>query len=1073
MQASNQFFSVVRGLATFLVALFVLTACGKDSVPLAPPPMIGSATIGPEGGTVVGPDGVSLVIPEGALNEPVTFRIARNAAGAPQLPEDWPRDIAIYEITPHEQAFAKPVTINFPHQNQAIDDGALVAAASVGGEWAALKGRRTEKFLQIERVSLSYFIFELRRLDCIVIANNPDPYPCTHASVTAEVTSTPASALPDRPDGPILLAEATVNFDINLLAPRDCSVGRLTADRFLYVNGQLSPGQRVLEQSVPMTPRTGVSSNLSGGRVSFNPQVSAADNGLLTYVFVFQCTRAYRGRISRAAGIFPMRVAVPAPPGAPLITQQPASLTVTAGDAATFSVRATAPNALAIDWQRSDDAGTTWTSVGAGTLVADGSDLALTTTQNSDDDARFRANVCNVRGAQRSCLLSSVATLGVTQVLVAPSFTTQPADITVISGQTASFTAVANGAPAPAIAWEVAPANSSTFVTVVGEPSCLTTPAATAGAQTTSTCTIAQTSLAASGQRYRAVATNAAVPGGVNSGEALLTVNPGLFAPSFTQHPQSQSTIEGGSVLFSYTAIGTAPINATWQFNGVDLTASGDFSIFGCSGTATIGNGTLVLANVSRECDESEIRVVLRNGVAPDATSNSAFLTVTRRQGERWSTPGELVGYATGIGLPQAGLNYFAGAALLDNTTLRLLDVPDLAATPAIAGVASMQPVTIGAANSNLRAVLYAVSSSGGGCGDQLRANVIYQDTEMGSFLSPPITLATATGGCILNAAGAQTPRGFEFAVTESNGTLTAGTFLTEYNRNTSSWTRASITNRQALNPPAGCSAPGLADPAQMTSFLDSGIAGNSTPPSRIAALIWSGTGTGNTCAATLSTGGTWTEEIVWNNGGGTDLPEPVIAMDRNGNLLAAGSRRNLSGDRELATAFLSVGNNQWRLEATFPTQAVVLPALVFDASGRATLAYRTEPTQGATFTTVYAAQRTLSGAWQAPERLMFSDGDTRFPRLTVALNGDVLALFSYQATPTSRFQVYAAAWRNGQWGAAEPVQSGLGPEGRFAVGARYFSSTRGGGLTGLRIYWRETDPGDPTRFRVMTSELQ
>jgi hypothetical protein len=69
--------------------------------------------------------------------------------------------------------------------------------------------------------------------------------------------------------------------------------------------------------------------------------------------------------------------------------------------------------------------------------------------------------------------------------------------------------------------------------------------------------------------------------------------------------------------------------------------------------------------------------------------------------------------------------------------------------------------------------------------------------------------------------------------------------------------------------------------------------------------------------------------------------------------------------------------------------------------------------------------------------------------------------------------QVYAAVMRNSQWGAAEPVQTGASSESRFAVGARHFSSWRNRGLTGLRIYWRETDPADPMRFRVMVSELQ
>jgi hypothetical protein len=1064
---------VLLGVFTiFVVALLVLTACGEGLVPPPPPAMIGSATIGPEGGTVEGPDGVSLVVPEGALTEPVTFRIARNAAGAPELPEDWPRDIAIYEITPHEQVFAKPVTINFPHHNQSSETGALVAAASVGGEWAAMKPQRSEKFLRIERVSLSYFIYSFTPTACAIRRDESDPYPCTIPQITAEVTSTPASALPNRIGGPILFADATLNFDINLRAPRDCANGRLTADRFWFVNGRPQPIQRVLDQSVALTPLT-TETNYSGARVLFNPPLSAADNGQGTYAFLLRCTRSYRGIRTGAVGVFTLGVAIPVAPGAPSITQQPASLTVAPGNSAAFIVRATAPNSLAIDWERSDDVGTTWTAVGAGTPVAGGSDLVLTTAQATDDNARFRANVCNVVGTQRSCLLSSVATLSVTPVFGVPSFTTQPADINVIAGQTASFTAVANGTPAPSITWQMAPVNSSTFVPVSGEPGCLTTSAAASGTQTTSTCTITQTSLSASGQRYRAVATNPGAPAGVESNAATLTVTPSSVAPSITQEPQSQSTVEGGSAIFSYAASGTAPISATWRIDGVSITSSGACTISGCTATATIGNGTLALSGVSNVCGGLEITVVLTNGVAPDATSDSAYLGVTPRQGARWSAPTQLVGYTAGIDLPQANLNYASGAALLDNGTLRLLDVPGLGATPTIAGVSTMRPVTIGAPNSSYRALLYSVSSSGSGCGNVLRGNVIYENIEGGTYLSPPITLLTVSNGCLSSAAGAETPRGFEFAVTQSTGTLTTGTFLIGYDRNTNSWTAPSVSNMSTLTPPVACPAVTLGDPAQMASFSDSGITGSAVTPTRIAALIWSGAGTSNTCAATLSSGGTWTAGVVWPNGGGTNVPEPVIAMDRSGNVLAAGSRRNLSGNSELATASLAVGELQWQLETTFVTQTTVLPSMLFDATGRAILAFRTEPTAGATFTTVYAAQRGSTGAWQAAQRLLSSDGDTRDPRLSVASNGDVLALFSYQAAPTLPLQVYAAVMRNSQWGAAEPVQTGASSESRFAVGARHFSSWRNRGLTGLRIYWRETDPADPMRFRVMVSELQ
>ena len=89
----------------------------------------------------------------------------------------------------------------------------------------------------------------------------------------------------------------------------------------------------------------------------------------------------------------------------------------------------------------------------------------------------------------------------------APAITTQPANASVLPGQTATFTAAASGT-SPTVKWQSAPAGSTTFADIAGATSAsYTTPA---------------TALADSGKQYRAVFTNSA--GSATSNAATLTV---------------------------------------------------------------------------------------------------------------------------------------------------------------------------------------------------------------------------------------------------------------------------------------------------------------------------------------------------------------------------------------------------------------------------------------------------------------------------------------------------------------------------------------------------------------------
>ena len=179
---------------------------------------------------------------------------------------------------------------------------------------------------------------------------------------------------------------------------------------------------------------------------------------------------------------------------------------------------------------------------------------------------------------------------GGTPVVEKPAITTQPANQSVVTGSTATFTVTATGGAPLAYQWkkngtDISGANFSTYKT----------PA---------------TSMGDNAAVFTVAVSNTA--GTATSTEARLTVTATAEAPTVTTQPAGQTVITGASASFSVSATGTSPLAYQWKKNGTDISGA-------TSSTYTIAATSLT--------DSAVFTVVVSNG-AGTATSNHATLTV-------------------------------------------------------------------------------------------------------------------------------------------------------------------------------------------------------------------------------------------------------------------------------------------------------------------------------------------------------------------------------------------------------------------------------------------------------------
>ncbi len=277
-------------------------------------------------------------------------------------------------------------------------------------------------------------------------------------------------------------------------------------------------------------------------------------------------------------------------PGAPVIVAQPQTQGVYLGENLSLYVGTTATGPQTYQWQKSIDGGVTFTNLSNATA----SSYYINNFQLTHV-AQYRVIITNAGGTTTS----NAATI-TSIVPTAPTFSSNPSNITVVGGNSFSVYAYASGRGLIAYRWQKDGVDLSTSDTRFS-------------GVTSYYLSVYNARMSDSGQ-YRLVATNAG--GSVTSTAATVTVTvPPL--PSIYSQPTSRTITAGNSTSFSVGVLGA--INSyQWQKDGVNLVDGPRIS------GATTSFLTLSYIQVA---DAGQYRLIITND-GGSVTSNAATLTV-------------------------------------------------------------------------------------------------------------------------------------------------------------------------------------------------------------------------------------------------------------------------------------------------------------------------------------------------------------------------------------------------------------------------------------------------------------
>ena len=281
----------------------------------------------------------------------------------------------------------------------------------------------------------------------------------------------------------------------------------------------------------------------------------------------------------------------------PIITGQPASISVTEGETATFTVKATGTN-LKYQWQFMA-AGTTFWQNAASTSAT----LSFTATTDQNSYA-YHCIISNGGGSVTSelALLSVSAGSG---TVTKPSITTQPKSVTAADGTQTTFSVRASGSGLK-YQWQYRTSSSGSWTN-------------SSAASGTTRDFVVNARTAIDGYQYRCKVSNSA--GAVYTSVVTLTVSSSTVSkPVVTKHPANFSAPNGTQTTISVTATGSG-LKYQWQYR---TSSSGSWT----NSSAASANSRVFTVNARTAINGYQYRCKVSNS-AGYVYSKAATLTVT------------------------------------------------------------------------------------------------------------------------------------------------------------------------------------------------------------------------------------------------------------------------------------------------------------------------------------------------------------------------------------------------------------------------------------------------------------
>jgi hypothetical protein len=308
------------------------------------------------------------------------------------------------------------------------------------------------------------------------------------------------------------------------------------------------------------------------------------------------------GNVTSATAILTVNL----PVIAPTITTQPKSVTVTAGQTATFSVTANGTATLTYQWSKNG------TAISGATSAS----LVIASAQAANAGS-YTVTVTNSAGHVTST--AAVLTVNPAPVVVKPAITQQPTSLSVTAGQSATFSVLASGSGPLSYQWKkngtaISGATSASYTissTTTASAASYTVTVSNSAGSVTSSAAVLTVNAAATKKIAVALPTNLTTAA-ITTASATTTTTVAATPPTISTQPQDQTVAIGGSVTLSVSATGTGPLSYQWTKNGAPINGATD--------------ATLALSNVQAG-DSGYYAVAVYNSVGL-VWSDTANLTV-------------------------------------------------------------------------------------------------------------------------------------------------------------------------------------------------------------------------------------------------------------------------------------------------------------------------------------------------------------------------------------------------------------------------------------------------------------